>query len=211
MPALLLGILGALLFALIAGNRMRPHPTSMSPHPRTERRALQRSVERANAVAKALGFVAEQDAEIPTTFRLHAPEASDGVTLRMGSPAVFAGSFKEDKLVDWMKLEAKGPPGFPAGVKVRPPVQTSLERREGLPGESPTLVTPGGVKLVIENEAGAAIDIAALTGWIDSFPKGTWLVTMNAEALELRADTPAAEDAITCARMLLEEARKPRV
>ncbi|MDI1445100.1 hypothetical protein [Polyangium sp. 6x1] len=183
----------------------------MIPRPRAERRAQERSAARANAVADALGFVAAQDAEIPTTFRLHPEGTTDDVTLWMGSPALIAGMFQREKLIDWMKLEAQGPAGFPAGVNVRTPVRTVFEWRDGLPGETPTLVTPGGVELVIENEEGAAIDIAALTGWIDSFPQGTWLVSMNADAMELRANPPATDDAIACARAMLEKARGPGV
>ncbi|TKD06573.1 hypothetical protein [Polyangium fumosum] len=175
----------------------------MIPRPRAERRALERSTTRTNAVADALGFVAEQDAEIPTTFRLYSPAAPDDVTLCMGSPALVAGLFEKEKLIDWMTLEGKGPKGLPAGVNVRTPVRTVFEWRDGLPGEAPTLVTPGGVELVIENEAGSAFDNEALAEWVDSFPKGIWLVLMSASALELRAHAPATDDAVHCAQSLL--------
>ncbi|MDI1478131.1 hypothetical protein [Polyangium sp. y55x31] len=182
----------------------------MIPRPGAEGRARERSAQRANAVADALDLFPEQDAEIPTTFRLHSPSAADDFTLWMGSPALVAGLFQKAKTIDWMKLEAKSPRGLPAGVNVRPPARTVFEWRDGLPGESPTLITPGGVELVIENDEGAAIDVAALTGWIDSFPQGTWLVLMNADTLELRAHAPATDDVVTCARTLLEKAREPR-
>jgi len=179
----------------------------MRPLPRTSRRALTRSAERANAVAKGLGLVATQDPEIPTTFRLQPPDATDELGLWMGSPAIFAGSFARDKVVDWMKLRAKTPPGFPAGVTVRPPRRTVFDWRDGLPGETPTLVTPGGVALVIENDAGASLDVPALVAWVDSRPKGTWLVQITASEIELRADPPATEDAVRCARSLFELAK----
>ncbi|WP_438005143.1 hypothetical protein WME89_41415 [Sorangium sp. So ce321] len=153
-------------------------------------------------MADALGLVATQAPEIPTTFRLHAPDARDDLGLWMGSPALFAGSFQRDKIVDWMKLRAEGPPGLPAGVTVRPPRRTVFDWRDGLPGEAPTLVTPGGAAIVIEHEGGAAIDIHALTRWIDSFPEGTWLVGMSAAAVEVRADAPATEDAVRSALSL---------
>lgn len=121
----------------------------------------------------------------------------------MGSPALHAG----DRLVDWMKLRASAPPGLPAGAQIHPPGRSVHQWRDGLPGDAPTRVTPGGVPLVLERAD--ALDLAALDAWVDSIPRaGMWLVMIDADGLELRAQAPATDDPVACARRLIELAAR---
>lgn len=168
-----------------------------------KRQALRRSAARAAEVAEALGVIAEQDGEIPTTWTLRVGEGSFEATLVMGSPAIFSNPL--DEVVDWMKLSTSGPVGFSEGARVRTPSRTYTQWRDGEPGEAPSLVTPRGVRLVVEpGKDGAPVDTAALAAWVDAFPAGIWLVTLSREACELRANTPATGDPVRCARELLE-------
>jgi hypothetical protein len=170
------------------------------------RMAPRRSRARAAEVAQATGALAEQDGEIPTTWRIRVADGSLDATLWMGSPAVF--DTPVDDVVDWMKVSAAGPRSFPVGARVRPPTRTHSQWRDGDPGEAPSLVTPRGVRLVVEpGEDGAQVDIAALTAWVDAFDAGIWLVTLSRETIELRADAPATRDPVRCARRLFELVR----
>ncbi|AUX44391.1 uncharacterized protein SOCE26_058550 [Sorangium cellulosum] len=197
--SLVLFAVAILGWALIASS----HDTAVSRW--RERRDVRRSATRAAQVAEALGLRAEQDPQVPTIWCLRAAGDALDATLRMGSVSAYGRLTKVD---DWMEVRASGPVGLAAGVKVRPPRRTVWEWRDGDPGEPPSLVTPGGVPLVIEpGNDGAEVDTRSLTAWVDALPAGTWLVALSRDHIELRAGAPAAEDPVRCARWLLDRAR----
>jgi hypothetical protein len=173
----------------------------LQPTKRQERHAEHRSAARAAEAAAALDLVAERDPEIPTTYHLRSP---DGATLSMGSPAMRRGLFRVE-YVDWMRLRAKGDPSLPEGARIRPPIRTVWDWRDGLPGEAPMLSTPRGAPLVVESED--SFDLKRFVAWIDSFPGGVRLCTLSRDEVELRADGPATRDAAGGARRLFELVR----
>jgi hypothetical protein len=195
-------VVATLLLALgiLAACLRRPAPT-----PRHQRRAEQRSAERAAEVAAALDLIADQDPEIPTTHHLRSRDGADDLVLSMGSPALVRGLRLEH--VDWMTLRAAGDPRLPDGTRLRPPMRTVFDWRDGAPGEAPTLVTPGGIPLVVEGHVHDE-DIAALVTWVDALPEGVLLVERSREKIELRAGGAAVEDAHEAAQRLLALVRR---
>ena len=199
MSAVLLALFLATCLAILLG-APRFIPTAL-----LERHARQRSAARAAEVAAALGFRAERDGEIPTTFHLRGHQGEREIEISMGSPLLAASLFRRGA-VDWISLRAPGPPEIPPGVEVRPPRRTVFEWRDGSPGEAPTRVTPRGVALVVE-PAGSVVDEEAIDAWVDRMPEGVWLCTARREAIELRARAPATEPAPEAVRRLIQLSR----
>jgi hypothetical protein len=162
---------------------------------------LERSRDRAALVAAALHLTAEVDPDIATTWHLR---GTDPVPfhLRLGSPAEVRG-FLSRRFSDWMTLEATF--AQPGTWEIRPPRRTRFEWHDGLPGESPTHTTSGGVALVVTGPIPMAV--AALDAFLDSLPDGAWLMEWGARHIALRAGSPAVDDPVRCARSLLAALR----
>jgi hypothetical protein len=174
--------------------------------PRRERVARRRSTARAEEVASALGLVAEQDPEVPTTYHLRAASGGQDVKLSMGSPAFPRGLIRTVH-GDWMMARATGDPRWPEGARIRPPRRTVFEWRDGLPGEAPTLVTPRGMEIVVEEGPGELVDVGAILAWVDTLPEGVWVVEASRDVVVLRARDAAVRDAREGARTLFELVR----
>ena len=148
-----------------------------------DRACVRRSERRALEVAERFGLRARRDPEIPTTWHLEGAVDGLAATIAMGSPRLFSGW----RATDWLKLELRGRPFVPAGVRIRPAERTFYEWKDGLPGEPGDVRVGGsGVEVVVEPKE-ALREWPFLRGQIERLPHRSWPEEVDRERFAVRA------------------------
>jgi hypothetical protein len=139
---------------------------------------------RAGIIRSAFGAVLQAQSDVETSWAGSFTQAGIEFEVAFGAEVVREGL--AHAIHEWTKLVGRSTTAAEGAWEVRSPRRTAFEYHDGLPGETPNLITPRGVPLCAPQLAGAARTQVA--HWVDELPRGVALVTWRKGEITLRAN-----------------------